>query len=198
MAMWDDINVYHVILRGVKGCWIFKDEEDKKKFLFLCNRFLGRFQSGLYAFVLMDNHVHLLIQCAEIGSYADCLISAYTGYFCHKYSCKGRLIEIPNMIKKTHLDWQIDTLLYILNNPVMADLCKSAGGYRFSSYAFYTDRGTRLSELVKVDTTFVWNNFKNLDELKTALEKKESYQVSLKQFKERGEGFCEVLIINGL
>ena len=56
--------LYHVLARGNNKQQIFKDDQDYKAYLKRIERYKKRYKFTLYAFVLMPNHVHFLI---EIG-----------------------------------------------------------------------------------------------------------------------------------
>ena len=47
--------------RGNERKIIFRDDQDRKKFLELLSRAVEEFQLRLHGYVLMDNHYHLLI-----------------------------------------------------------------------------------------------------------------------------------------
>ncbi len=54
--------LYHLTARGNRRAAIFEDDADRARFLELLARSLARFEDVLHAFVLMDNHFHLLAQ----------------------------------------------------------------------------------------------------------------------------------------
>ena len=104
----------------------------------------------------MSFHVHLEAGCKDPLALATLLSCAYTGYYNARYHNGSAVFEHPPLIyQKKTLEWQVDNLLYIVNNPVVAGLCKSAGGYRYSSYDFYTDRVTSLSRVIEVNTSLM-------------------------------------------
>ena len=52
---------YHIYNRGINGCLIFENDENKKFFLKQFSKYLfGKI--SIFAFCLMDNHFHLLVQ----------------------------------------------------------------------------------------------------------------------------------------
>ncbi|SOO17799.1 hypothetical protein XFF6992_20003 [Xanthomonas citri pv. fuscans] len=51
----------HVVQRGVNRCAIFLDDEDRHHYCLLLRMARERFAVRVHAFVLMDNHVHLLV-----------------------------------------------------------------------------------------------------------------------------------------
>ena len=57
---------YHVICRGNQQQAIFRDNRDRKYYLQRLETYRKRYGFTLYAYVLMSNHVHLLIETGEI------------------------------------------------------------------------------------------------------------------------------------
>lgn len=51
---------YHVMNRGHRGGTLFRDDADRRRFLGLVAELPERFSLEVHAFVLMDNHYHLL------------------------------------------------------------------------------------------------------------------------------------------
>ena len=92
--------IYHVMLRGVNRQSIFEDEEDCVRFISLLKKLIERFDDAgkplpalcvLYAYCLMDNHVHLLVkkQSESISTVIKRLAVSYAYYFNRKYSHNG-------------------------------------------------------------------------------------------------------------
>ncbi len=150
---------------------------ENKRFLFYLNKSIEKYNLSLYAFALMGNHFHLLIKGEKVHEAIRELIITYTGWFCRRHSGHGKVFDYPaHFVEKQVLKWQIDTLLYILNNPIVARMGKTHYLYEFCSYRFHTKNGSRLKEIINVDTSFVNSHFKNLKNLKTALQTKLKYQ----------------------
>ena len=53
--------IYHVILKGVNGQEIFFEDSDRVKFLEQLKDKKELYQYEIYAYVLMSNHVHLIL-----------------------------------------------------------------------------------------------------------------------------------------
>jgi len=58
--------VYHVMLRGNAGQDIFFSDGDRAVFYLLVQEGIERFGHRVHGFCLMRNHVHLLIQMAQV------------------------------------------------------------------------------------------------------------------------------------
>ena len=57
---------FHVITRGNQKQKIFKDPFDYRKFFEILVGYKQRYHFHLYAYILMSNHVHLLIETGDI------------------------------------------------------------------------------------------------------------------------------------
>ncbi len=53
---------YHVIARGNQRQDIFRDDKDRRTYLEKLEHYRNRYRFSVYAYVLMSNHVHLLIE----------------------------------------------------------------------------------------------------------------------------------------
>lgn len=58
---------YHITARGIERRPIFRDDRDRSHFLELLEEFRERFRLRMLAFVLMDNHYHILIELTELN-----------------------------------------------------------------------------------------------------------------------------------
>jgi len=57
--------VYHVTSRGNARNDIFNSEQDRKEFLSILGRVVGRYNWICHAYCLMDNHYHLVIETPD-------------------------------------------------------------------------------------------------------------------------------------
>jgi putative transposase len=58
--------LYHIIVRGNRRTTIFHDAADYHAYLERLERYRRRDHLRCYAFVLMANHVHLLVETDEV------------------------------------------------------------------------------------------------------------------------------------
>ena len=86
---------YHVISRGNHGEIIFHDDLDRKRHLSLLEEVQNRYSSKLYAYVLMENHVHLLeeVGVAPLSKIMQNLQFRYTRYYNLRYGKIGYLFQ---------------------------------------------------------------------------------------------------------
>ncbi|PFG15085.1 transposase [Bacillus sp. es.036] len=87
--------VYHVVFRGINRQTIFEDEEDKEKFLEILARYKTKSGIELYAYCLMDNHVHLLVKETEesLSMFMKRVSSSYVYWYNRKYRRCGHLFQ---------------------------------------------------------------------------------------------------------
>jgi REP-associated tyrosine transposase len=128
----------HVIQRGNNRDNIFLAEEDYRFYLAKLAQACRKFQCAIHAYVLMTNHVHLLITPATengISKVMQSLGRNYVQYFNYRYQRTGTLWE--GRYKATLLDserYLLACSLYIELNPVRASMVRIPDEYLWSSY----------------------------------------------------------------
>ena len=87
--------LYHLITRGNDRQDIFHSHEDRVKFLSLLAKQKERLPFYFYAFCLMTNHVHLLIerQAETIGRIMQRVLTGYSQYYNRKYKQVGHVFQ---------------------------------------------------------------------------------------------------------
>jgi putative transposase len=130
----------HVIQRGSNRSVLFVAEEGYRFYLEKLNAACQKYGCDLHAYVLMTNHVHLLMtpqNKGAVGKAMQMLGRYYVQYFNHQYQRTGTLWE--GRYKATLLDSEQYLLVcsrYIELNPVRAGMVKHPGDYPWSSFAF--------------------------------------------------------------
>ena len=145
--------IYHVMLRGVNKQQIFYDDEDCKLFIRLVAKYKSISGYHIYAFCIMGNHIHLLIQIEQEP--LDIVMKRIAGAFAYWYNAKyervGHLFQDRFRSEPVNDERYFFTVLrYIIRNPVKAGLCSSPGDYEYSSGKEYLQ-----SEKGITDTGFV-------------------------------------------
>ncbi|MBL9173481.1 MAG: transposase [Verrucomicrobiales bacterium] len=86
---------YHVVSRGNGGERIYGNDTDRRRFLGLVSELPGRFSVEIHAFVLMDNHYHLLLRCREanLSDAIRWLQVSYAGRFNWAHRRRGHLFQ---------------------------------------------------------------------------------------------------------
>ncbi len=134
--------LFHVINRGNGRQTIFRDEEDFEYYQRLLWRYKQKFTLQIYHFILMSNHIHLLLETTKantISGFMKGLTVAYTRYFNKKYQCvghawQGRFQSIPIET----VSYYLRCARYIELNPLRAGIVSHPKEYPWSSYLFFT------------------------------------------------------------
>lgn len=129
--------VHHVIVRGNKKQNIFASDPDRIRYLHLIDRYKQRYGFRLYAYCLMDNHVHLLLQqgIVSLSRIMQGIQQSYTQFHNRKYSTPGHVFEQRFKSFPCSEDaYLIALVAYIHKNPKSAGLVESAAQYRWSSH----------------------------------------------------------------
>jgi putative transposase len=134
---------YHILSRGNERKRIFWDEKDRLRFLDTLGRMVERFQLEVHAYVLMDNHFHLLVHTKEanLSRAIQWLGVSYSVWFNRKHQRNGHLFQgrfKSFLIENEH--YFTSMCLYIHGNPLRAGIVKRLSDYRWSSYQAYADK----------------------------------------------------------
>ena len=133
-------NIYHVMLRGINRQNIFEEDEDRLYFLNILGRCKKLSGFKLYAFVLMSNHVHFLIEPADesLDTIFRRIGTRYAVWFNQKYQRVGHLFQDRFRSENVESDQYFRTVLrYIIQNPMKAGIESRPGSYRWSSFLAY-------------------------------------------------------------
>ncbi|MCX4187664.1 transposase [Methylophaga sp. OBS4] len=140
----------HVIIRGNNRQIIFVADEDYVFYLEKLAEACDRYDCQVHAYVLMTNHVHLLMTPLESGAIGKVMQSVgrrYVQYFNHCYQRTGTLWE--GRYKSALIDsdrYALTCYRYIEMNPVRAGMVQSPAEYRWSSY--HTNALGKSDELI--------------------------------------------------
>jgi putative transposase len=87
--------IYHVSCRGNERKAIFRDDQDRNTFLDMLKNSREIYQVILYAWVLMENHFHLLLETplGNLDQFMRRFNISYTAYFNRKYQRVGHLYQ---------------------------------------------------------------------------------------------------------
>lgn len=161
-----DTGIYHVMLRGIDRRNIFLDHDDRTIFLEKMIRAKETVDFKLYAYCLMDNHVHLLIkESEEIGVSIKRFTVAYVHFHNDKYERTGHLFQ--NRFKSEPVETEsylINVARYIHQNPVKANIINQVSDYLWSSYHQYQRAYQEQSTFIDTDLVMSYlskfNDFK--------------------------------------
>ena len=132
--------VYHVLTRGNNKQDIFRDEEDFLTYLDILKKYKERYLFKLYHYVLMTNHVHLVIEPSREGGALSQIMKginlSYAQHFKNKYKYTGHFWQDRfKSIIVSKDEYLLACGSYVELNPVRAGMVKEPREYRWSSYA---------------------------------------------------------------
>lgn len=131
---------YHVMSRGNERRAIFRDEEDRKRFLGWLVRAFRKFRFWIHAYALLENHYHLYMETLEgnLSKILHFVNGGYTQYFNEKYERVGHLFQgryKAILVDKDH--YSLELVRYIHLNPVKAGWVSKPDDTRWTSYRCY-------------------------------------------------------------
>jgi putative transposase len=128
---------HHITQRGNNHTTVFFDDEDRQTYLKLLAFYAHKHALQIWAYCLMDNHVHLLAVPATDTSLARGIgltNQVYTQYLNRKLTQSGRIWQnrfFSCVVENDQYLWAVAR--YIERNPLKADLVNSPEAYRWSS-----------------------------------------------------------------
>ncbi len=128
----------HVVQRGNNRLPCFLDDGDRQRYLQCLRQGLARFDCRLHAYVLMSNHVHLLLTPASVGAVSRLMHTFarnYTGLFNGRHGRTGTLWE--GRFKACLVDsgrYFLACSRYIELDPVCAWMVARPADYPWSSH----------------------------------------------------------------
>ncbi len=132
---------HHVILRGNNRQAIFHSDLDRQHLLATLAESAALYRVAVHAYVLMDNHLHLLLTPPSSDALSRMMQSVgrrYVGWFNARHQRSGTLWEgrfRAGLIEgDRHL---LACMRYIELNPVRAGLCAAAADWPWSSAAHH-------------------------------------------------------------
>ena len=148
---------YHIRVRGMKEVLLFRDKEDKLKYLQLLGKYCKKFVCIVISYILMDTHGHIFIDPKgyDISKLMHVVNMCYAQYYNRKYDrggpvFRGRFDSDP----VCSITYSIAVSAYIHNN------AKDIPGFRgkeeyfyFSSYGIYAGIRENIDNFV--DTSYI-------------------------------------------
>ena len=129
--------LYHVTSRGNAGQEVFLDDGDRLNFLDILAEVVERYRFICYAYCLMGNHYHLLLETPEANLSRGMrqLNGVYTQRFNRRHKRSGHLFQGRYKAILVEKDaYLLEVARYIVLSPVRAGLVRSPGRWRWSSY----------------------------------------------------------------
>jgi putative transposase len=135
-------HIFHILTRGNNRQDVFREEIDYKKYLEILERYKEKYQFKIYHYVLMKNHVHLVLESQEGGgSLAEIMKGinlSYAQYYKRRYDHIGHFWQDRfKSILVSKDQYLLACGSYVELNPVRAGIVREPKDYRWSSYRFY-------------------------------------------------------------
>ncbi len=119
--------VHHVMVRGIERRDIFHDDHDRRDFLERLRRLTDETDTRCFAWVLMSNHIHLLLQptSGRLSSFMRRILTGYAVTFNNRHGRSGHLFQ--NRYKSVVCDVEsyfLQVVRYIHLNPLRAGILR--------------------------------------------------------------------------
>lgn len=169
---------YHVYLRGVRHDTVFYDNQDRVYFLIMLDQAVRNYGASIFAFILMDNHLHIQIETDRLPILMKDLLARYSRWYNRKYGWDGSVFRRPFGRSIIYSDLHaIDNLLYILGNAFREQICPIPSEYLWTSYNCHPQicalkkgvSNNDISEVIKIDTSLMVDKFMNIAQLDYAI-----------------------------
>src|ERR1039457_2282944 len=151
--------IYHVMNRGDRREPIFKDDEDRQRFMVAPGEACAKTGWQVHALCLMPNHFHLVVETPQPNLVAGMkwLLGTYTGRFNRRHKLFGHLFS--GRYKALIVDGTTPGYLrtlgeYVHLNPVRAKLLLPDAplrSFRWSSFPIYLQEPSRRPGWLRVD-----------------------------------------------
>jgi REP element-mobilizing transposase RayT len=127
--------IFHITIRGVDRCLIFRDEDDYRFLLVLFRRLIAEHALQAHAYCFMPNHVHAVVEgpMEAISRAFHRINGIHAQRFNERYGRTGHLFQDRFGSKVIEDDEHLaNACEYVWDNPVRAGLCKTRSEWRWS------------------------------------------------------------------
>jgi REP element-mobilizing transposase RayT len=120
--------LHHVMIRGIEKANIFRDDKDREHFLSRVGEIAKATGTQILAWVLMDNHVHLLLFSGSSGlpKFMRRLLTGYAVWFNRRHQRAGHLFQ--NRYKSIICEedqYLLELVRYIHLNPLRSHVVQN-------------------------------------------------------------------------
>jgi len=149
-------HLYHITSRSISETDLFRTKEDKDYYLSLLQRYIKKNLCKIYAYCLMDNHMHMFLdtQGFDVSKFMLALNTAYVVYYNRRYKRHGHLFQ--GRFVSTIVDSDASArriCAYIHNNPKdIDDFEGKEEYYPYSSFGIYCGHYSDKYDILSQDT----------------------------------------------
>ena len=153
--------LHHVMARGIERGSIFKNDEDRERFLERLGRLSEEMSTPIYGFALIPNHFHLLLRSGRPGlsRFMRRLLTGYATSYNKRHHRAGHLFQNRYTSVICEEDaYFMELIRYIHLNPLRAKVVKTLeelDSYRWGSHYYLLHK----NPFPWYDTAFVLNWF---------------------------------------
>jgi REP element-mobilizing transposase RayT len=144
----DLYQIFHIIIRGNNKKNIFDNDSDKKKYLFYLKRAKDRIDFDLFSYVVMDNHIHMLIRTTDeqLSKLMQRINTSYSKFYNEKYKRTGHTFEkrYKKILCKDEANF-LQLIKYIHRNP--QKIATSIDTYKYSSHIEYISNSQTITNI---------------------------------------------------
>ena len=135
--------IYYITCRSAHGENLFKENKDYAMYVDILEKYKKELAFKLFAYVLLPQHLHLLIEPSgevKISEIMRSLNTAYSKYFNAAYNRRGHLFRErfkACLVEKESHSLRLTSYMHL--NPLRMGLADSLEDYSYSSYGLYRD-----------------------------------------------------------
>jgi REP element-mobilizing transposase RayT len=147
-----ETGIYHVTFRGNNKDWIFNNDSDKAKMLECIAKVSKDLGCDIYAYCIMSNHVHLLINenDSDISETIKRIKTKYSAWYNYTQKRVNHVFGDRFHSEPINDDvYLMSVMAYIFLNPVEAHIVKKPEEYKWSSCAAFFKGDSEI--LVNID-----------------------------------------------
>jgi putative transposase len=175
--------IYHIMQKGKNEEKILLEDEDKSYLLELINEAKETKGFRIFAFLIMDNCYHLLVQALNvpISNIMHYINFKYARYYNRKSKRKGPVFH--ERYKSALIQderFLLPILKYIHRYPVKTGLCNSIEEYKWSSHVFYRVNMENVVNIEHILNMFSANRIEAIERYTEYMETEEENWISIK------------------
>lgn len=153
-------SIYHIMLRGNERKNVFGLDEEKQQFLEAVSKKQKELGFSIYAYCLMNNHVHIVINSQEkdISTIMKGIAIRYASFYNKQHNRIGHVFQ--DRFKSEAIEderYLMAVIRYIHNNPVKAKAVIRPEDYVWSSYAQFIRKAGSVTCGIDVDVQYILN-----------------------------------------
>jgi putative transposase len=139
--------IYHVMARGNGRQDIVRDDHDRRRLRDDLGRAAVRCRWRVYAFVIMSNHLHLVLKTPEpnLARGMQTFLSSYANAWARRHRFCGHVFRgryRTELVEDETYLWTVTRYVHL--NPVRARLVEHPAAWQWSSYPGFARRDRRL------------------------------------------------------